>query len=83
MIAEIKIPSPGESISEVEISNWLVSSGDFVENRQGARRSFEAATDSCVFIKRQLCKDDIFVPGIHGTIVNSRNLKNNTVEILN
>ncbi len=34
MIAEVKIPSPGESISEVEISNWLVKSGDFVEKDQ-------------------------------------------------
>ncbi len=31
MIAEIKIPSPGESISEVEISNWLKSDGDIVK----------------------------------------------------
>ena len=25
MIVEIKVPSPGESISEVEIANWLVT----------------------------------------------------------
>lgn len=31
---EIKIPSPGESITEVEISNWLVESGDYVEKDQ-------------------------------------------------
>ena len=30
-MVEIKIPSPGESITEVEISSWLVKSGDFVE----------------------------------------------------
>jgi 2-oxoglutarate dehydrogenase E2 component (dihydrolipoamide succinyltransferase) len=34
MIIEIKIPSPGESISEVEIANWLVQDGDFVEKDQ-------------------------------------------------
>ncbi len=34
MIIEIKIPSPGESITEVEISNWLVENGDFVEKDQ-------------------------------------------------
>ncbi len=34
MIAEIKIPSPGESISEVEIASWLVSDGDIVEKDQ-------------------------------------------------
>jgi len=31
---EIKIPSPGESITEVEISNWLVEDGDYVEKDQ-------------------------------------------------
>ena len=31
MILEIKIPSPGESISEVEIANWLVEDGDYVQ----------------------------------------------------
>lgn len=31
---EIKIPSPGESISEVVISNWLVENGDYVEKDQ-------------------------------------------------
>ncbi|MGC9373910.1 MAG: 2-oxoglutarate dehydrogenase complex dihydrolipoyllysine-residue succinyltransferase [Bacteroidales bacterium] len=31
---EIRIPSPGESITEVEISNWLVEHGDYVEKDQ-------------------------------------------------
>lgn len=30
MIIEIKIPSPGESITEVEIAQWLVNEGDYV-----------------------------------------------------
>ena len=30
MATEIKVPSPGESITEVEISNWLVKDGDYV-----------------------------------------------------
>jgi 2-oxoglutarate dehydrogenase E2 component (dihydrolipoamide succinyltransferase) len=34
MIIEIKIPSPGESVMEVEIANWLVNDGDFVEKDQ-------------------------------------------------
>lgn len=34
MIVEIKVPSPGESISEVEIASWLVASGDYVEKDQ-------------------------------------------------
>lgn len=31
MILDMKVPSPGESISEVEIANWLVNTGDYVE----------------------------------------------------
>ena len=34
MILEMKVPSPGESISEVEIAQWLVSDGDYVEKDQ-------------------------------------------------
>ena len=34
MIVDIKVPSPGESITEVEISNWLVSDGDHVDKDQ-------------------------------------------------
>lgn len=34
MIIEIKIPTPGESITEVEISNWFVADGDMVKKDQ-------------------------------------------------
>ena len=34
MKTEIKVPSPGESISEVQLANWLVENGDFVEKDQ-------------------------------------------------
>ena len=34
MILEMKVPSPGESITEVEIAQWLVSDGDYVEKDQ-------------------------------------------------
>ena len=33
-ILEMKVPSPGESISEVEIATWLVADGDYVEKDQ-------------------------------------------------
>jgi 2-oxoglutarate dehydrogenase E2 component (dihydrolipoamide succinyltransferase) len=33
-ILEMKVPSPGESITEVEIASWLVKDGDFVEKDQ-------------------------------------------------
>jgi 2-oxoglutarate dehydrogenase E2 component (dihydrolipoamide succinyltransferase) len=31
MLIEMKVPSPGESISEVQIARWLKSDGDYVE----------------------------------------------------
>ena len=34
MLLEMKVPSPGESISEVEIAEWLVKDGDYVEKDQ-------------------------------------------------
>ena len=34
MILEMKVPSPGESITEVEIATWLVKDGDYVEKDQ-------------------------------------------------
>ena len=34
MLLEMKVPSPGESISEVEIASWLVKDGDYVEKDQ-------------------------------------------------
>src|SRR5690554_2685815 len=33
-VLEMKVPSPGESISEVEIAEWLVSDGDYVMKDQ-------------------------------------------------
>jgi 2-oxoglutarate dehydrogenase E2 component (dihydrolipoamide succinyltransferase) len=33
-ILEMKVPSPGESISEVEIAEWMVEDGDYVEKDQ-------------------------------------------------
>ena len=33
-VLEMKVPSPGESISEVEIATWLVADGDYVEKDQ-------------------------------------------------
>ncbi len=34
MILEMRVPSPGESITEVEIATWLVKDGDYVEKDQ-------------------------------------------------
>jgi 2-oxoglutarate dehydrogenase E2 component (dihydrolipoamide succinyltransferase) len=34
MVVEVKIPSPGESITQVQLASWLVKNGDFVEKDQ-------------------------------------------------
>lgn len=34
MAVEVKVPSPGESVSEVEIASWLVEDGEYVEKDQ-------------------------------------------------
>ena len=34
MILEMKVPSPGESITEVEIAQWLVAEGDYIHKDQ-------------------------------------------------
>lgn len=34
MILEMRVPSPGESITEVEIASWLVEDGDYVKKDQ-------------------------------------------------
>ncbi|MDD2475488.1 MAG: 2-oxoglutarate dehydrogenase complex dihydrolipoyllysine-residue succinyltransferase [Dysgonamonadaceae bacterium] len=34
MMIEVKIPTPGESINEVELATWLVASGDLVHRNQ-------------------------------------------------
>ena len=34
MLIEIKVPTPGESITEVELGKWLITDGDFVDRGQ-------------------------------------------------
>ena len=34
MLIEIKVPTPGESVTEVELGKWLVADGDLVEKDQ-------------------------------------------------
>ncbi|MCF8233524.1 MAG: 2-oxoglutarate dehydrogenase complex dihydrolipoyllysine-residue succinyltransferase [Bacteroidales bacterium] len=34
MVIEVKVPSPGESITEVQLANWLVENGEHVEKDQ-------------------------------------------------
>ena len=49
MILEMKVPSPGESITEVEIAQWLVEDGDYVEKDQAiAEVDSDKATSNCL-----------------------------------
>ena len=55
MLLEMKIPSPGESISEVEIAQWLVVEGDYVFQDQSIVEvdSDKATLEIENFIKKQ------------------------------
>ncbi len=56
---DVKVPSPGESITEVEIGNWLVNDGDYVEmdqelaeiNSDKATLTINAENDGVIKIK--------------------------------
>ena len=50
MIVEMNVPSPGESISEVEIATWLVADGDYVEQDQ---EICEIDSDKAINISRR------------------------------
>jgi 2-oxoglutarate dehydrogenase E2 component (dihydrolipoamide succinyltransferase) len=63
MILDMKVPSPGESISEVEIATWLVSTVDYVEKDQAiAEVTLEQANSA---LRRHL-KPETFVIGVGG-----------------
>jgi len=68
---EMKVPSPGESISEVIIANWLVKNGDYVQKDQviaeidSDKATLELAAESAgtIEIKAQ-AGDTIAVGGV-------------------
>ena len=43
-VLEMKVPSPGESISEVEIAEWMIEDGDYVEKNQTIAVDSDKAT---------------------------------------
>ena len=65
---EMKVPSPGESITEVEIATWLVSDGDYVEKDQAI-----AEVDSD--------KATLELPAEEGGIITLRAEEGDTVEV--
>lgn len=60
MIIEIKIPSPGESITEVELASWFVENGDTV-NRDQEIGEVESEKATLPLIAEQAGKIEILV----------------------
>ena len=58
-IVDIKVPSPGESITEVRIAQWLVADGDVVTKDQviaeidsdKATLELSSAVEGCITLK--------------------------------
>ena len=65
---EMKVPSPGESITEVEIATWLVSDGEYVEKDQAI-----AEVDSD--------KATLELPAEEGGIITLKAEEGDTVEV--
>ena len=63
MSIEIKVPSPGESISEVTVSKWLKQVGDYVQldeplvELESEKATFEVNAEAAGVITKQLAKD--------------------------
>ena len=63
MAIEIKVPSPGESISEVTVSKWLKQVGDYVKldeplvELESEKATFEVNAEAAGVILEQLAKD--------------------------
>ena len=61
----MKIPSPGESITEVEIATWLVDSGDYVTLDQPIAEIDSEGNVLSIEEKPRSPKSDIAIPGIY------------------
>lgn len=63
MSIEIKVPSPGESISEVTVSKWLKQAGDYVMldeplvELESEKATFEVNAEAAGVITKQLAKE--------------------------
>lgn len=63
MSIEIKVPSPGESISEVTVSKWLKQVGDYVQldeplvELESEKATFEVNAESAGVLTKQLAKE--------------------------
>ena len=69
MALEMKVPSPGESITEVEIAAWLVKDGDYVEKDQAIaevdsdKATLELPADASGIITLKAAEGDVVAVG--------------------
>lgn len=80
-VIEVVIPSPGESITEVEISNWLKEEGEFVEKDEAIceiesdKATLEINAEKSGVIKDIIKKDEYNVGEVICKIIVSENNK--------
>lgn len=70
MIVEIKVPTPGESINEVEIVAWSIKDGDIVRKNQELAE-IESDKASLAIVATESGKINILIPAGSGVKVNS------------
>nr|MBP8850309.1 2-oxo acid dehydrogenase subunit E2 [Breznakibacter sp.] len=70
MIVEIKVPTPGESINEVEIVAWSIKDGDIVQKNQELAE-IESDKASLAIVATEAGKINILIPAGSGVKVNS------------
>ena len=70
MIVEIKVPTPGESINEVEIVAWSINDGDIVQKNQELAE-IESDKASLAIVATEAGKINILIPAGSGVKVNS------------
>ena len=70
MIVEIKVPTPGESINEVEIASWNVKDGDIVAKNQELAE-IESDKASLSIVATESGKINILIPIGSGVKVNA------------
>ena len=86
MILEMKVPSPGESIKEVEIATWLVKDGDYVEKDQAIaevdsdKATLELPAEASGIITLKASEGDAVAVGAVVCLIDTSAAKPNAVE---
>lgn len=89
MALEIKVPSPGESISEVTISKWLKKEGEYIEmdepfvELESEKATFEVNAEKAGLIQKLIGKegDEIKVGDVIATIDTSAKAPEKKIEV--